>query len=68
MTPEIETASPDSGRNGGDGSDATITHVSDNTSESSASNRGQGRGRGGCTGRGGRQGCGRLGGRFNRPA
>ena len=37
MTPETETSSPAAGRNGGDGSDATITHGSE-TSESISSN------------------------------
>ena len=64
MTPEIETDSSAAGSNGGDVSDVTITRASD-ASESSASNGGRGRDRGGCTGRGGRQGHGVRGRTFN---
>ena len=53
MNPEIETASPAAGINGGDVRDATITRASE-TSESSSSNSG----RGGRTGRGDHQGHG----------
>ena len=57
MNPEIETASPAAGINGGDVRDATITRASE-TSESSSSNSGRGWGRGGRTGRGDHQGRG----------
>ena len=67
MTLKTETASPSTGSNGGDDSDATITRASQ-TSESSSSNRGRRPGWGGCTGRGGHQGRGGQVGRFNRPA
>ena len=67
MTQETETASPAAGSNGGDGSDATITLASE-TSKPNSRNWGQGRGRGGRTRRGGHQGCGWRGVRFNRPA
>ena len=62
MTQETETASPAAGINRGDGSDVTITRAS-GISESSASNRVQGRFRGvrtiggGHQGRKGRDGC-----------
>ena len=67
MTTEIETASLAVGSNRGDVSDTTITRDSD-TSESISSNREQGHVWGGRTKRGGQQGCGGRGGRFNRPA
>ena len=67
MTQEIETASPAVGSNGRDVSDATITRASE-TSESNSRNRERGRVRGGCIGRGGKQGHGGRGVRFNRPS
>ena len=67
MTPETETASPAAEINGGDGSDAKITRAS-KTSEPNSRKGEIGRGRGGCTRRGGHQGRGGLGGRFNFPS
>ena len=61
ITPERETASPDTVINGGDSSDEIITCASE-TSELSAGNRGQGRGQGGRTRRVGHQGRGGQGG------
>ena len=67
MTPETETATPAAGSNGRDGSDTTTTRSSE-TIESSSSNGGQGLRKGDCHVRGGHQGRGGLGRRFNHPA
>ena len=67
MTPETETASPAAEINGGDSSDTTITRASE-TSEPNSRKGETGRGRGGCTRRGGHQGRGGRGRHFNRPA
>ena len=67
MTPEIEMSPPSVGSNGGDNSDTTITRYIYITSESNASSRDKGRGRGGRGGRGGHQERNRKGGRFNCP-
>ena len=68
MTPESEIASPASGSNGRDGSDATITSASDTKSKSITSNGGQGHAQGGCTIRGDHQVRDERFGCFNRPA
>ena len=67
MNPETKTAPPATGSNGGGGSDTTTTRASE-MSESSSSIGGWGRSRGGCTRRGGHQGCGGRGWSFNLPA
>ena len=56
MTPETETASPAAGINCGDSIDSKITCASDTSSKSSGINGFQGRGQGGCVGRGSHQG------------
>ena len=60
-------ASHAAGSNSKYGSDATTTRASE-TSESNSSNGGQGRGRGGCTIKGGHQGRGGRGRHFNPPS
>ena len=67
MAPEKETASPGAEDYGKDGSDMTI-HCASDTSKSITSNRGQGRGQGGCPRRGIHQGGGGLVRHFNCPA
>ena len=67
MAPEKETASPGAEDYGKGGSDMTINCASD-TSKSITSNRGQGRGQGGCPRRGIHQGGGGLVRHFNCPA
>ena len=67
MTPEIETAQPAAGRNFRDNSDATTTKAPVITSKSNVINGGQGRGQGGCGGRGYNQGHNGRGRKFNRP-
>ena len=68
MNPETEKDSPTAGRNGRDGSYATITYAYETTSKSSAINGIWGRGQGGHTRRGGHQGHDGQGRHFNRPA
>ena len=62
MTPEMETAPTAVGSSDREGGIKT-THAHENR-ESSTSNRGLG----GCGGRNSHQGCGGIGGQFNRPA